>query len=277
MKRHQSGIISIINIENGMIESPIPSPRHDRLTAFLQAFGLRAVVNQEADAEANLLLVTEHGGHDASHIVFRVLGGAPSNEAFSVLAAASVDFGGTANPLVGALPEELVFVLAEQPQMRSLAGALLMEIENRRCGGRTIEERLCEIIVVLAVRRAIDMGRVSAGLLAGLAHPSLHPCLVAIHDKPASDWRTETLAQMAGMSRSHFIAQFAKVVGTTPVAYVTSWRLALGRAEIAAGYSVKAAARRVGFGSAAAFSRAFSRTYGYPPAGIVRKGLPQGS
>jgi AraC-like DNA-binding protein len=229
------------------------------------------------EADANLFVVTDHGGPGATHVVFRVLGGIPSNEAFSVRAAAMVDFGGVANPLVGALPEELVFPLAEHPQMRGLAEALLMEVETRRCGGRTIEERLCEIIVVLAVRRAIDMGRVNAGLLAGLAHPTLYPCLVAIHDQPAKGWRMETLAQMAGMSRSHFMQQFTRVVGTTPSAYLTSWRLALGRAEIAMGQSVKAAARRVGFGSASAFSRAFSRAYGYPPASIARTASPRGS
>ncbi|WP_245235561.1 helix-turn-helix transcriptional regulator [Mesorhizobium erdmanii] len=96
---------------------------------------------------------------------------------------------------------------------------------------------------------------------------------MAIHDKPALGWRTETLAQLTGMSRSHFMEQFTRTVGKTPAAYVTSWRLTLGRAEIAAGHSVKATARRVGFGSAAAFSRAFSRIYGYPPAEMVTKGL----
>ena len=269
MKWCQFGIISIINTGHSMIESPISLRKHDRLTAFLQAFGLRAVVTNEA---ANLFLVAGTDGEGASHIVVRVLGGVPSNAAFSVLVAARIDFGGVANPLVGALPEELVFALAEQPQMRGLADALAMEVEDSRCGGRTVQERLCEIIVVLAVRRAIDMGRVSAGLLAGLAHPTLHPCLVAIHDKPALGWRTEMLAQLAGLSRSHFIELFTRTVGKTPAAYVTSWRLALGRAEIAAGHSVKAAARRVGFGSAAAFSRAFSRTYGHPPVEMVATG-----
>lgn len=257
-----------------MIENPISPPRHDRLTAFLQAFGLRAAATFETDAKANLFLVTDDDSEGATHIVFRVLGGAPSNRMFSVAAAATIDFGGIANPLVGALPEELVFALAEHPGMRGLAEALMAEVDIRRCGGRTIEERLCEIIVVLAVRRAIDMGRVSAGLLAGLAHPTLHPCLVAIHDRPAGDWSTQTMALLTGMSRSHFMAQFTKVVGATPAAYLTSWRLALGRAEIAAGRSVKAAAGRVGFGSAAAFSRAFSRAYGYPPARTAKTAAP---
>ncbi|TPM30921.1 AraC family transcriptional regulator [Mesorhizobium sp. B2-3-4] len=258
-----------------MIENLISGRKHDRLTAFMQAFGLRAVVTDRLEADANLFLVSREEEADASYVVFRAAGGAPSDPTFSVLVAARIDFGGIDNPLVGALPEELVLALAEHPRMRGLADALMMETENASCGGRTVQERLCEIIVVLAVRRAIDMGRVGAGLLAGLAHPTLHPCLVAVHDRPAFGWRTETLAQLAGLSRGHFIAQFTGVVGTTPAAYVTAWRLALGRAEIAAGHSVKAVAHRVGFGSAAAFSRAFSRSYGYPPAETPKARSPR--
>ncbi|YBV94230.1 AraC family transcriptional regulator (plasmid) [Phyllobacteriaceae bacterium JZ32] len=261
-----------------MIEMLLSRQKHDRLTAFLQAFGLRAsVLRNEADAAtANLFVVSQKDGPEPTHIVFRVLGGSPL-DGDNVLAAAKIDFGGGANPLVGALPEELVFPLDQQAQMRGLAELFVAEAEESRCGGETVQDRICEIIVVMVIRRAIDMGTVDAGLLAGLAHPVLHPCLVAMHDDPARDWRTGTLARIAGMSRSHFIAQFTKVVGVTPTAYLTAWRLALGHAEIAAGHSVKAAAGRVGFGSAAAFSRAFSRKYGYPPAAIRKTGSPQGS
>jgi AraC-like DNA-binding protein len=70
-----------------------------------------------------------------------------------------------------------------------------------------------------------------------------------------------------------FNAVTLTVVGETPGAYLTSWRLALGRRELRAGRSVKAVAARVGFGSAAAFSRAFSRKYGHPP-GIIGKAFP---
>ncbi|MEX2695599.1 helix-turn-helix transcriptional regulator [Rhizobium mongolense] len=64
------------------------------------------------------------------------------------------------------------------------------------------------------------------------------------------------------MSRSHFMAMFRDVVGTTPQAYLTGWRLILARRKLARGAKVKAVARQVGFGSAAAFSRAFFRKFG---------------
>ena len=68
------------------------------------------------------------------------------------------------------------------------------------------------------------------------------------------------------MSRTHFMTTFHKVAGTTPMAYLTAWRLTLARRHLQAGDAVKSVSRRVGFGSAAAFSRAFSPAYGQPPA-----------
>ncbi len=255
-----------------MIEMPLREAKHDRLAAFLRAFGLRALAGAEAAGRPSATLFVMGDADDAdggigvpTHLVFRAPGGTPCHAGGAILAEAAIDFGGAANPLIGALPDELVFPLAERPEMRGLAELFVAEVEDCRCGSPTVKDRLCEIIVVLAVRRAIAMGTVHAGLLAGLAHPRLHPCLVAMHDEPARHWRTDDLARLAGMSRSHFAAQFARTVGTTPADYLTSWRLAFGRAQLAAGHSVKAVASRAGFGSAAAFSRAFSRQYGYPP------------
>ncbi|WP_231906302.1 helix-turn-helix transcriptional regulator [Cupriavidus gilardii] len=273
LRSAKSGIRSIILSGKEMIEMPVREAKHDRLAAFLRAFGLRAVAGADAGRGGTLARLYVMGDADdadggigvPTHLVFRASGGTPCHTDGAVLAAAAVDFGGATNPLVGALPDELVFPLAERPEMRGLAELFVAEVEDCRCGSPTVKDRLCEIIVVLAVRRAIAMGTVNAGLLAGLAHPRLHPCLVAMHDEPARQWRTDDLARIAGMSRSHFVAQFARTVGTTPADYLTSWRLAFGRAQLALGHSVKAVASRAGFGSAAAFSRAFSRQYGYAP------------
>jgi transcriptional regulator GlxA family with amidase domain len=86
-----------------------------------------------------------------------------------------------------------------------------------------------------------------------------------MHDDPARAWMVSDLAALAEMSRGHFITRFRDVVGQTPTAYLTGWRLLLGQQALLADASVKAVAYRTGFGSAAAFSRAFSRQFGYPP------------
>jgi transcriptional regulator GlxA family with amidase domain len=117
---------------------------------------------------------------------------------------------------------------------------------------------------VLAIRKAIAVGTVNAGLLAGLAHPELHTSLVAMHDEPARNWQIRELAWIAGMSRGYFIQAFKRVIGRPPATYLSEWRMALARVELRSGRSVKSAAASVGFGSAAAFSRAHSRVWLFP-------------
>jgi AraC-like DNA-binding protein len=247
-----------------MTESSNTDQKHDRLTAFLMAFHLGASRCDSAEA-ANLLIIDAHGAGEPTHLLYRARSMASLPDGAALCAGAAEDFGGDANPLIGALPDELCFSLANESKLRGLCELMVAEVEVARCGGSTVEARLCEIIVVLAIRKAIAIGTVDAGLLAGLAHPRLYPSLVAIHDNPARNWQIADLAAIAGMSRGQFISTFTQIVDQSPIAYLSGWRLALGRAELCAGRSVKSTAAKVGFGSAAAFSRAYSRKFGFPP------------
>lgn len=247
-----------------MTESLNFSLRHDRLTAFLQAFQLRTMHCDSADP-ANLLIIDINSSGSPTHLLYRTRKSFRLPAGATLCAAARVDFGGSNNPLVGALPDELCFSMIEMPQLQGLADLIVAENEVARCGGNSVLTRLCEVVVVLAIRRAIAIGTVDAGLLAGLAHPKLHMSLVAMHDKPALNWSIPDLSAIAGMSRAQFIEVFKKTIGQSPGAYLTGWRLALGRAKLQSGHSVKSVAAMVGFGSAAAFSRAFSRKFGHPP------------
>lgn len=251
-----------------MIKTPEKKPSHDRLTAFIKTFRLRAGRwPMVGDAEAASLFVLADAAGQAGELVFRSRGGLPHSNA-PILASAAIEFGAAANPLTGALPEEVLISLEDAPQIRALSELLVAEHAVGRCGGATVCDRLCEVIVVLAMRRAIALGTVNAGLLAGLAHPRLCCTLIAMHDNPAHQWRVTELAQRAGMSRSAFTSLFSQVVGKTPASYLKTWRLALGHYRLHSGVSVKAVAPDVGFGSQAAFSRAFSREYGYAPSAL---------
>jgi len=247
-----------------MTENPSIDLKHDRLTAFLKAFALRTT-HCDAAHNANLLIIDENNTGMPTHLLYRARSSQALPDGVRLCAAARVDFGDSGNPLIGALPDEVRISLAEAPQLRGLAELIVGEVENARCGGGSIQARLCEVVVVLAIRKAIAMGTVGAGLLAGLAHPKLHMSLVAMHDNPLRQWQIADLAAIAGMSRGQFITVFKQTVGDSPGAYLNYWRLVLGRVELGTGRSVKSAAAHVGFGSAAAFSRAFSRRFGYAP------------
>lgn len=250
-----------------MIHSP-EGQRPDRLSAFFGAFELSVtIIAAEArHAPANLVIAGKGGGAD--RVIFWPRSRAVPRMRDQILVAAVIDFGGRTNPLMNAMPERVEIPLVEFPTVQAIAAAFVAEARDVRCGRQTALDRLCEVILLMVLRRAVDLGSTGPGLLAGLSHPELHRALVAMHDQPARAWRTEELAEISGMSRSRFMSLFPGIVGTTPAAYLNRWRLTLGQRELQRGERVKLVARRVGFGSAAAFSRAYSRTFGHPPATI---------
>jgi AraC-like DNA-binding protein len=68
------------------------------------------------------------------------------------------------------------------------------------------------------------------------------------------------------MSRSAFAARFTELVGVPVLRYLTEWRMRLAQSRLEAdGTTVAAVAAELGYGSEAAFARAFKRVTGLAP------------
>jgi AraC-like DNA-binding protein len=82
------------------------------------------------------------------------------------------------------------------------------------------------------------------------------------------------MAEEVGMSRSAFAEKFARVVGESPMQYLTRWRLqkaaGLLRGPLSNSSGLAEVAARVGYESDAAFSKAFKRILGVTP-GVYRR------
>lgn len=235
-------------------ESPVL--RQDRLSALIAALRPMATICDVDDPRAVLVLTPWA-------LVLRLVPGmAPEPGA---LLAAHLD---CALPLVQVMhgaPVRLEIGHDTCPGLGALSDVLTGEAAARRCGSPHAMARLFEAMLVLALRRAIDAAPPEPGLLAGLSHPRLHRALVAIHDDPAKPWTIEALAAEAGMSRSRFMAAFAQVLGTSPMAYVAEWRMGLARGALLKGEPLRDVARRTGHGSPATFRRAWRRHFGDAP------------
>lgn len=257
-----------------MTQSPNP-PKMDRLAAFVEVFKLRVAVLAPGEPGTPALLLAGPEDGTAGRVIFRP--GGFSELPPDARIAASVDFDNEANPLMSAMPEEVSVPLDGSPSLQATAAAFMAEAAGSRCGRSAALNRLAEVLVLMALRSAIDAGTQKPGLFAALAHPSLHRAVVSIHDMPSRQWTVDDLASRSAMSRSTFMSTFRTIVGTTPMAYLGAWRLTLARRYLMAGDPVKLAARRTGFGSAEAFSRAFSKAYGHAPAALkpARAGQPK--
>jgi AraC-like DNA-binding protein len=112
----------------------------------------------------------------------------------------------------------------------------------------------------------------SAGWLSALSDPHLGKCLSLIHDSPKLELSVNDLSAAAGLSRSALAERFETMLNTSPMRYLREWRLC--RASVALATSNKAIASiadEAGYGTEAAFNRAFSRLYGAPPAAWRQK------
>jgi AraC-like DNA-binding protein len=88
----------------------------------------------------------------------------------------------------------------------------------------------------------------------------------AMHNDPAHRWTLQKLAELVGMSRSIFALKFKQTVGTSPMEYLTRWRMLLAGDRLTnSGDSISTIARSLGYESESAFSKAFIRVMGCSP------------
>ena len=97
-----------------------------------------------------------------------------------------------------------------------------------------------------------------------------------LHERPAQAWTLRSLAREVGLSRSTLAERFTHFVGLPRIQYLGRWRMQLAARRLADGDAkVSTVALDVGYDSEAAFSRAFKKAAGMPPAEWRRRyGLP---
>lgn len=239
--------------------------RYDRLSALIARFTLR--VAQGERGEANLVVFESTASRAPSRVVFSTDGAVDGEPALdeAVTFCALAEWGGSANPLIAALPDRVELDVGDDGETALLLRLLKAEGESRRCGSGAVLDRLGEVLMVRLLRAQIKSGAASRGLLGGLADPRLSRAIVALHEQPGRGWRSEDLAGIAGLSLSRFAELFVEVVGVTPMAYLRRWRMTLARQDIERGERIQTVARRYGYGSSEALTRSFRRQFGATP------------
>jgi len=88
-----------------------------------------------------------------------------------------------------------------------------------------------------------------------------------MHKSPAHAWTLEELARAAATSRSVLAERFQHLVGSSPMQYLTQWRMLLASNLLCRSNApLTSIAQDVGYQTDTAFSRAFRREFGSPPA-----------
>jgi AraC-like DNA-binding protein len=104
------------------------------------------------------------------------------------------------------------------------------------------------------------------GFVRALRDPVVAPAMALIHGDPGRKWSVADLARAVSVSVSSLDERFRETMGIPPIRYLTGWRMHLAQ-DLLTGteLGVAAIARRVGYESEEAFSRAFKRKYDIAP------------
>jgi AraC-like DNA-binding protein len=178
---------------------------------------------------------------------------------------------GQAGALLETLPPILCLNVGGTPGgdwMMQTFQAATHDIARSAPGAATVLSKMAELLFIEAVRRYVaTLPDEQSGWLAGLRDPAVGRALAFLHSQPARSWTTEELARAVGLSRSAFADRFTALIGQPPMHYLASWRMQVAAHRLRdARSAVAQIAYEVGYESEAAFTRAFKRHFGVPPA-----------
>jgi AraC-like DNA-binding protein len=178
-------------------------------------------------------------------------------------------FHSTDATLLASLLPEVVVVRGER-RLALLMELLGEEAQAHKPAREMVLQHLLEVLLIEALRSTAEPG--GSGLLQGLKDERLAVAIRAMHGQPERNWTVAELAREAAMSRSGFFERFQATVGMAPMEYLLAWRMAMAKDMLRKReLSLVEIARKVGYRSASAFSVAFTRQVGVPPARYARE------
>ena len=163
---------------------------------------------------------------------------------------------------------------SDRAAMRWSLERMREELRDPQPGGSLIVQQLAYMMLVQALRLHLSQAeRPGNGWLTALADKQMSIAITSMHQDPGREWTLELLAERVGMSRSVFAERFRETVGTTPMEYLTRWRMLLAADRLKrSSEGLSAIAQSLGYRSESAFGKAFRRVMGCSPRRYGRTG-----
>ena len=146
---------------------------------------------------------------------------------------------------------------------------LSRELARPQLATSVVLDSLVDILLVQLLRVWLEAGAGEAAepsWLGVLRDPVVGCAVARLHAEPARAWTNAALASEVAVSPATLLRRFGTVLGETPGAYLTRWRMDLAARRLRDSEdSLEGIAQAVGYRSVYAFSRAFSRARSLPP------------
>ena len=161
---------------------------------------------------------------------------------------------------------------SDKAAMRWSLERMREELRSAEPGSSLIAQQLAYMMLVQALRLHLaDAASATPGWLSALSDKHMSLAITSIHNDPGHPWTLQSLAERVGMSRSVFALRFREIVGSTPMEYLTRWRMLLGADRLKnTTESLSTIATALGYESESAFGKAFRRVMGCAPRQYAR-------
>jgi AraC-like DNA-binding protein len=197
--------------------------------------------------------------------VCALVAGPPDDVALSIACGRiQVTYAGTLG-LFDQMTDALVLDFSESPPMHAVFEGLVREQESGSYS-HAMMTALMNQCLILVFRHLAELSSSQLPWLSALDDARLARALKKILEHPEAPHTVESLATLAGMSRSAYARTFLEAFGRTPIDYVREVRLRRAARLLHRGdLSVNEIAGRIGFASRSHFSRAFRDQFGCSP------------
>ena len=171
------------------------------------------------------------------------------------------------DPELRAFPPAFVVRATDGPARSWFDASIAYALDQTPGGGGIRRTKLPEMLIIEVLRLYLSTAPgADRGWLAPVRDPVLAHAMNAIHGHPGRRWTVVDLARETAVSRSSLDARFREVLGLSPIRYVNAWRMRVAQDLLATTeMTVAAIARRIGYESEVAFSRAFKQAHRQSP------------
>ncbi|MDA9427290.1 hypothetical protein XH97_35020 [Bradyrhizobium sp. CCBAU 53380] len=181
------------------------------------------------------------------------------------------------NPLIAALPDEIVVRTAGEPlleRFRRLLIDIRDELDAGQVGSQMIAADLARALFVMILRDHLADEGTGNGTVSLLRNRTTARVVSAILNDLARDWTLDDMAAVAISSRATLVRAFRKHAGIAPMTFLSDLRLTIARKRLAGTSDpIAKIAGEVGYASESALSKAIMRKYGLRP-GALRLAEP---
>lgn len=161
------------------------------------------------------------------------------------------------------LPSDVVLRGLDSP----LIALLATEMSYDSPGQAAVLDRLLDLVLVTSLREVFSCAAQHAPTwYAAREDLVVGRAIELMHHHPAHPWTVAALAAACGVSRATLARRFTTLVDEPPMAFLTSWRLAVAADLLAdPDTTIGSVAAQVGYANAFALSAASKRVYGVAP------------